>query len=186
MNSKPCILIVEDNQQNLKYLGDLLSEEGYQLSIATNAQQTYSILKVIQPDLILLDIMLPQTDGYQICQTIKKNPHLSHIPILFNSALFSVEDKIKAFNAGASDYISKPFYSEEILKRIEVHLKYSQTISPTQSTPSPFINLHLSINNTLSAIESYSPQLNDPIMELKLNGIAQELRSTLNTIKIGS
>jgi DNA-binding response OmpR family regulator len=182
MNSNPCILVIEDNQQNLKLLGDLLTDAGYQLSIANCAEQTYSILKVLKPDLILLDIMLPKTDGYEICKTIKSDPNLSHIPIIVNSALFNAEDRIKAFDMGASDFISKPYYTEEILKRIQVHLSYTQNRSSYDPLTNHQKDLSTSLNAAIKFIEPHTTNLENPLLELKLNGIIEELRSAASTL----
>ncbi len=130
------ILIVDDNQQNVKLLGEILSEEGYRLSIAQNGNQALKILDILVPDLIILDLMLPDINGFDVCRQIKINKKFQYTPIIVNSSLYSIEDKMKAFDAGAVDYINKPFYSVDFLKRIEIHLMFKNKLSPYNSDTS--------------------------------------------------
>jgi diguanylate cyclase (GGDEF)-like protein len=116
------ILVVDDAPMNLKLLSDLLKEEGFKIKSAPSADLALSSLEASLPDLILLDVNLPGTNGVDLCRTVKKNELWASIPVLFISALGTIEDKLKGFAAGGVDYITKPFQKEEVLARIRAHL----------------------------------------------------------------
>jgi len=116
------ILIVDDNPKNLKVLQRILEPEGYKVRPAMNGKLALRSVSVSLPDLILLDIDMPDMNGYEVCENIKSNELYSKIPIIFVSALDSVKDKIKAFELGGVDYIVKPFHPEEIRSRVNTHL----------------------------------------------------------------
>jgi putative two-component system response regulator len=117
------ILIVDDTLANLQLLTSILNEEGYKVRPATSGAMALQAIAKKQPDLILLDICMPDMDGYQVCETLKSNSQTADIPILFISALNDVKDKIKAFKLGGVDYINKPFQFEEVKARVLTHLK---------------------------------------------------------------
>jgi PAS domain S-box-containing protein len=119
---KETILIVDDSPENLSVLKKLLTEQGYTVRVSRNGRQALRSVDIMQPDLILLDILMPDIDGYQVCQQLKANPETQAIPIIFISALKETFDKVKAFEIGASDYISKPIETQEVLARIENQL----------------------------------------------------------------
>lgn len=116
------IFIVDDNISNLQVLGALLSQKGYEIAVATDAEKALEFLEHDSPDLILLDIMMPGTDGYELCQKIKTIEKLHEIPVLFLTALTDSDDIVKGFDSGAVDYISKPFNNAELLARIKTHI----------------------------------------------------------------
>ena len=116
------ILIVDDLPENVRLLSSLLTNQGYKVSTATDGKMALSAIKEEHPDLILLDIMLPVINGYQVCQILKSQPHTSHIPIIFLSGLDSEADKIEAFKVGGVDYITKPFFVEEVIVRVKTQL----------------------------------------------------------------
>ncbi|NJK57745.1 MAG: diguanylate cyclase [Pleurocapsa sp. SU_5_0] len=116
------ILIVDDLPENVRLLSSLLSEQGYGVSSATDGKMALAIVKQKCPDLILLDIMIPQIDGYQICRYLKSEAETKHIPIIFLSGLDSELDKIEAFKVGGVDYITKPFFVEEVVFRVKAQL----------------------------------------------------------------
>jgi diguanylate cyclase (GGDEF)-like protein len=120
--SQKNILIVDDNPNNLRYLATLLTEEGYKVRKALTGQMAIKACQSLLPDLILLDIMMPDLDGYEVCQRLKAEEQTKKIPVIFLSALDDVFDKVKAFKVGGLDYISKPFHVEEILVRIQNQL----------------------------------------------------------------
>lgn len=120
--SQKNILIVDDNPNNLRYLATLLTEEGYKVRKALTGQMALKACQSLLPDLILLDIMMPDLDGYEVCQRLKAEEQTKKIPGIFLSALDDVFDKVKAFKVGGLDYISKPFHVEEILVRIQNQL----------------------------------------------------------------
>lgn len=117
------ILVVDDNPSNLHLLNKMLSQQGYKVRPAVNGKMALKSLQVTVPDLILLDIMMPEMDGYEVCKQLKSNEQFKNIPIIFISALQEAWDKVKAFSLGAVDYITKPFQLEEVLARIENQLR---------------------------------------------------------------
>src|SRR5919202_4085282 len=116
------ILVVDDTPANLRLLVGILSEQGYTVRPARDGFQALSIAQGISLDLILLDIQMPQIDGYEVCSRLKADERTRHIPVIFISALSDVFDKLKAFGVGGVDYITKPFQVEEVLARVETHL----------------------------------------------------------------
>ena len=121
------ILIVDDIEENLKVLTETLQESGYNPLQAKSGERALQIAAKALPDLILLDVKMPGMDGYETIQALKANPATAEIPVIFISALGQIEDKVKGFNAGAVDYVSKPFQKEEVLARVGTHLKLRQT-----------------------------------------------------------
>lgn len=119
---KGSILVVDDTPENLRLLSTILQSHGYQIRTAINGQMALKGAKRLPPDLILLDINMPLMNGYELCQELKCLPETAEIPIIFISALDQVFDKIKAFQVGGVDYITKPFQIEEVLVRIENQL----------------------------------------------------------------
>ena len=122
------ILIVDDTVENLNILKNILTNEGYELYLSKDGNKAFDIAKKIVPDLILLDIMMPIIDGYETCKLLKNNDITKNIPIIFLSALTNPDDKVKAFDLGAVDYISKPFNLQEVLVRVKSHLSTSSMI----------------------------------------------------------
>ncbi|MEL6468727.1 MAG: response regulator [Cyanobacteria bacterium J06623_4] len=117
------ILVVDDLLENLRLLANLLMEEGYEVRRAPDGAMALSNVPRFQPDLILLDIMMPEMDGYTVCQKIKADPQSCDTPIIFLSALDLTFDKVKAFEVGAADYINKPFHPAEVLARVKNQLR---------------------------------------------------------------
>ena len=120
------ILIVDDLPESLRLLSSLLDKQGHKVTCVANGEIALNLIQKELPDLILLDIMLPVIDGYKVCQIIKTNQRTTHIPVMFLSGLDSEYDKLQAFKVGAIDYITKPFFVEEVISRIEVQLNFSQ------------------------------------------------------------
>ncbi|NES06963.1 MAG: diguanylate cyclase [Okeania sp. SIO2F4] len=121
-NLEATILIVDDQISNLKVLAILLKNNNYKVKKAINGENALIAVETDIPDLILLDIKMPELDGYQVCKLLKANPQTQEIPIIFISALNEVFDKVKAFEVGGIDYITKPFQEEEVLARIKSQL----------------------------------------------------------------
>ncbi len=120
------ILIVDDVLPNLIVLTEMIREAGYVARPVSSVKQAMQAIMVQKPQLILLDISMPEIDGFEWCEILKKNPQTRDIPIIFISALNSTEDKIRGFKLGAVDFISKPFEVEEVTLRINTHLKIYQ------------------------------------------------------------
>ena len=116
------VLLVDDNPTNLGILVTSLSESGYQVRVAQDGQSAIAQAEYAQPDLILLDVMMPGIDGFETCRQLKAKPETREIPVIFMTALTDIFDKVQGFQAGAVDYITKPFEIEEVLIRIRTHL----------------------------------------------------------------
>ena len=116
------ILLIDDLPENLKLLTESLSKLGYTVRCAISGSRALKTIKSKLPDIIILDVKIPEMDGYQICEAFKADPDLCDIPILFISALDEAFDKLKAFQVGGVDYITKPFQIEEVVARLEAHL----------------------------------------------------------------
>jgi CheY-like chemotaxis protein len=123
MKKKRLILAVDDNPQNLQFLGKLLSDNGYEVAVAQSGQQALNFIRKSEPDLILLDIMMPDMDGYAVCQTIKADFSTRHIPVIFLTAKVDPSDVVKGFETGGVDYVTKPFNSLELLARVRTHVE---------------------------------------------------------------
>lgn len=116
------ILIVDDVPDNIRFLSSFLLEQGYQVRKAINGQMALRAITTLMPDLILLDVNLPDINGYEVCRQLKRDALTKAIPIIFLSAGNESIDKVKAFQIGAADYITKPFYLEEVLVRVQMQL----------------------------------------------------------------
>ncbi|MBP0018895.1 MAG: hybrid sensor histidine kinase/response regulator [Cyanobacteria bacterium SBLK] len=123
---KGLILIVDDTPTNLDVICETLEGAGFEIAIATSGKRALQQIEREIPDLILLDIMMPEMDGFETCQHLKTNPRTRGIPTIFMTALADAESKVKALNLGAVDYITKPFQETEVLARVKTHLKLSR------------------------------------------------------------
>ncbi len=121
-NANSSILIVDDTPDNLRLLAGILATREYRVRPVSNGEHAMVSIRKEPPDLILLDIMMPGMDGYEVCRRLKAEKDTASIPVIFISALHDTIDKVKAFSLGAVDYITKPFKSEEVLARVKTHL----------------------------------------------------------------
>ena len=119
----PQILVVDDSPASLKLLTEILTNRGYHVRPTTSGTLALMSVAVGAPDIILLDVKMPEMDGYELCRSLKSDEKSRHIPVIFISALDEIPDKIKGFKAGGVDFISKPFEMEEVLARVETHLR---------------------------------------------------------------
>lgn len=122
----PVILVVDDDENNLRVASDLLESAGYLIRAARDGKTGIRRAKAGQPDLILLDVQMPGIDGYETCRRLNAAPETAAIPVIFMTALIGTADKVKAFEAGAVDYVSKPFEFEELRARIQTQLKLAR------------------------------------------------------------
>ncbi|MBL1175121.1 sensor histidine kinase [Pantanalinema sp. GBBB05] len=120
--SKVDILIVDDTPENIRFLASLLLNQGYNVRKALNGNMALTAVKSLLPDLVLLDITMPEMDGYEVCKRLKEDTQTAKVPVIFLSALDNVADKVKAFQSGGVDFITKPFQFEEVLARIQTQL----------------------------------------------------------------
>lgn len=120
--TKGTVMIVDDSPGNLRVLESMLTNSGYRVRPATSGPMALKAAQTLVPDLILLDILMPDMDGYAVCRALKTHPFTRSIPVIFISALDEVFDKLNGFRAGGVDYITKPFQAEEVLARVDTHL----------------------------------------------------------------
>jgi CheY-like chemotaxis protein len=130
--NKSIILVVDDTEQNLSVLGNVLMETGYEVIPASSGKEALESISEMPPDLILLDIMMPEMDGYEVCKILKADEKTREIPIIFLTAKIETEDIVKAFNMGAVDYVTKPFRKEELLARVKTHLELQRSLKAEQ------------------------------------------------------
>lgn len=120
---KSLVLIVDDVPRNIKVLGDILRTKDYRIAVSTNGTQALEMVNKIQPDLILLDVMMPDMDGFAVCKILKESSQTRDIPVIFLTVKTEINDIVKGLGIGAVDYISKPFNSTELLARVNTHLE---------------------------------------------------------------
>src|SRR5215470_4527875 len=118
----PSILVVDDTPANIGFLLETLSKAGYRVRVATDGESALEQAQYSPPCLVLLDVMMPGIDGFETCRRLRQYPKLAPIPVIFMTALSDAQDKVRAFEAGANDYITKPFQYEEVLARVQTHL----------------------------------------------------------------
>ncbi|MBN2648382.1 MAG: response regulator, partial [Prolixibacteraceae bacterium] len=124
---KPTILVVDDNKRNLQVVGNILHEEQYKVAMAINGPTALKLAAQLKPDLVLLDIMMPEMDGFEVCKKLKENEETREIPVIFLTAKVETDDVVEGFNLGGVDYITKPFKQKELLVRIKTHLDLLQS-----------------------------------------------------------
>ena len=146
-NTKASILIVDDQPNNIKIVSTLLNTK-YNLYIANSGAGAIKILEKVQPDLILLDVMMPEMTGYEACEIIKSNPDTKDIPIIFLTAKTETEDIVQGFELGAVDYIAKPFSAKEIVVRIQNHINLSIAMKTIQRQNEEMEEFHSELMKT--------------------------------------
>jgi EAL domain-containing protein (putative c-di-GMP-specific phosphodiesterase class I)/FixJ family two-component response regulator len=149
--SKITILVVDDTRYNLQILSIMLANQGYAVLEATNGIDAIDLAKTHIPSLILLDIKMPEMDGYQVCSNLKNNSATQQIPVIFISVIENIEEKVQAFMVGGIDFINKPFHLIEVLARVETHLRVSslqaQLLEQTKLLEMQNINLQKEISS---------------------------------------
>lgn len=166
------ILIVDDTPENLRLLSVMLSKQGYQVRKAINGQMALTAVQALKPDLLLLDIMMPGMDGYEVCQQLKTDPTTADVPIIFLSALDDVFDKIQAFKVGGADYITKPFHFEEVLARVK-HQLALQTATRQLHTLNACLEQR--IQERTQDLETANAQLMKLALQDPLTGLANRI-----------
>ena len=176
------ILVVDDNPKNIQVIGNILKEANYNIGFATNGQQALDLLqKTADYDLILLDINMPVMDGYETCIALRKDDKFKEIPVIFLTAYTDETNIIKGFNAGAQDYITKPFNAKELLARVDTHLqlKYKSDLVLRMNH-----ELEAKVKERTKELEKAYHELNnlDAMKTDFLLFISQEIRTPLNGI----
>lgn len=170
------ILVVDDTPDNLRLLSAMLSEQGYKVRKALNGQTALNTIRQVPPDLILLDINMPSMNGYEVCEQLKLDPHLQEIPVIFISALDDILDKVKAFQVGGVDYITKPFQGEEVIARIENQLTIKRQKQQLQTE----IKERQKVEDSLRIyLHTVSHDLRNPVvaMSMILNNLAKKAQA---------
>jgi two-component system sensor histidine kinase/response regulator len=165
------ILVIDDTVANLRLLRGVLGTAGYRVRVAPNGEFGLAAARSQRPDLILLDLGLPDIDGVEVCARLKGDPELQDVPVLVVSAATQLERKLQAFEAGAADYVTKPFSPEEVLVRIETHLRVRRYQAELESTNE---RLDRSLMQ-LSALQAQRDRL--------VNMLAHDLRSPLMAVR---
>lgn len=129
------ILLVDDDPHSLRLLVELLRGQGFSLRVASGSQDGHQQAITCRPDLILLDVCMPHMDGHQLCRLLKSDPRTAGIPVIFLTGRGDVSDRLKGFDVGCCDYITKPFSGEEVIARINVHRRNSRAESPGTDVP---------------------------------------------------
>lgn len=174
------ILVVDDTPANLRLLTGILESAGYKVKPAPSGKLALQATRSDPPDLVLLDISMPEMDGFEVCRKLKEDGNLSNVPVLFISALTDTEDKITAFKAGGLDYITKPFQAEEVLARVRTHLQivvYQRMLQEQNET----------LTQTLGELKATQDHLVQSEKMASLGvltaGIAHEINNPINFIK---
>jgi diguanylate cyclase (GGDEF)-like protein len=158
--SRGDVLVVDDNAVNLDLLSEMLLERGYRVRVATSGRRALAAARSAVPDLVMLDINMPEMDGYEVCRELKTDAATRDVPVIFISALDTTIDKVKAFETGGADYVTKPFQIEEVLARIDIQLRMSrlQRALERKNAELEQSNLQLArANNMLRALSYLDP-----------------------------
>lgn len=153
------ILIVDDIPENLELLFQILIEYNYEVRRVLNGNQALRVTQIEPPDLILLDIKMPEIDGYEVCRQLKNNEKTKHIPVIFLSALNESFDKVKAFQVGGVDYITKPFNIPEVLARVENQLQRIQTKKILEEKNKTLISINQKLESQKQELEIVNKEL---------------------------
>ncbi len=176
------ILLVDDNVDNLKTLESFFVREGYSVRCATNGKTALMIAQNLKPGIVLLDIQMPGMNGFDVCTEFKKNNLLKDVPILFISAETSISEKIKAFEYGAVDYITKPFQFEETLARVNTHLNILNLKNALEKSNINLQNKIVELNNTQDMLIQSAKLASIGTL---VAGVAHEINNPINYIMTG-
>jgi len=170
------ILIVDDNPTNLDLLSEVLEGHGYRYRVATSGRATFGAIAAARPDLVLLDISMPEMNGYEVCERLKADPETARIPILFLSALDEPFDKVRAFDVGAADYIGKPFQIPEVMARIEHQLARSRLELDLERRNQELADKNAALLRLSEALEQANRELARLTVTDPLTGLANRRR----------
>jgi two-component system, sensor histidine kinase and response regulator len=183
--AKSRILVVDDISKNLQVVGTMLRNEGYEVMPAGSGAQALDRVRVRLPDLILLDLMMPEMDGLEVCHRLKTDPATGQIPIIFLTASNEMEHLMKGFEAGAVDYITKPFNAPELLARVRTHLELKharQRLRELNEEKNEFMGIAAhDLRNPLSAIKGYSEMMIEDAQALEHRELEENGRRVLET-----
>jgi signal transduction histidine kinase len=174
----PVVLVVDDTATNLGLVVDALEGSNLRVAVARDGREAIRRAELAQPDLILLDVMMPDLDGFETCHLLKANPLTSEIPVIFMTSLTLIEDKVRGFRAGAVDFVTKPLQMEEVAARVHMHLKLRalQKLQEEQN-----VRLQEEVNSRKQAQEALLEVING--VRNVSNAIAHDLRTPLAELR---
>ena len=189
---KSLITVIDDMIGNLKVVGKILLGEGFEVVMTQDSKKAIEVLETNPPDLILLDIMMPFINGYELCEQIKNNDKLKDIPVIFLTAKNETTDLVRAFDVGGVDYIVKPANREELLVRVKTHLELRSTrdlfikqnnhIDFLENVGNQTIELLENIIENAQKIKSLKSQLSEVELDERLNEILKSAENSIHTI----
>jgi len=170
------ILIIDDEPANLAVVADYLAQSGFQIKVTQTGEAGLELARRTPPDLILLDVRLPDVDGFEVCRRLKADERTRQIPVIFMTVLTRVEDKLKGFEVGGVDYISKPFQKEEVLARVTTHLRLREL---TREVEAANENLERRVAERTAELSQANVRLKEEIVERKQAEDALQKNETL-------
>lgn len=183
MNAKAKILVVDDSPEAISMLNELLCQQHFHVFVALSGEQAIGIAEQIEPDMILLDAMMPGMSGFEVCQQLKTMPELMQVPVIFMTGLSATEDIVKAFEVGGIDYITKPIRHEELLVRMKSHLDNAKRVSSAHDAMDGQGLMTLCVRED-GAVEWATPQVYRLFPDGPA-GIAKGLMALLNDARVG-
>ena len=173
--SRGHLLIVDDTPENIQVLGGLLRDHGYAINVAMNGADALASVARVAPELILLDVMMPGMDGFEVCRRLKTDPATRDIPIMFLTAKTETKHVVQGFDLGAVDYVTKPFQAAELLRRVETHI----TLSRLRETLADKVG---ELSKALSTIEQIN-QEQDAFLRHELNNVISPMVGYLDLLR---
>ncbi|HEY8462650.1 MAG TPA: diguanylate cyclase [Bacillota bacterium] len=166
-NRKPLVLMVDDNPHNLRILTEMMEENGYETIVALSGKKALELVTIEKPDLILLDVKMPEMDGYEVCRILKADSLTRDIPVIFITVQSDVDDVIKGFESGAVDYISKPFNILELQMRTKTHLEVKQARDAQKLYNEELEKTNLELKKANEIIRTQNEQLREIAFRLE-------------------
>ncbi len=177
MKKQRNILVVDDNPNNLRLLSQILVEQNYKVRAVLSGARALAAVQSTHPEIILLDIMMPEMDGYEVCARLQSDPLTADIPIIFISALGETEDKIRAFEAGGVDYVTKPFQADEVLARLETHLALRDLRKELQIANAQLEEQVMRLNGLNAQLQAQNNEL-----DAFAHTVAHDIKNPLNLV----